>query len=208
VGKLARSSKLRRLKPSEKSISKAKSNTLVSSIPSSLPSTFEAPFLGSLYFLTPPSGLLTAYIVVMASAIPSSHWLFHWSLVAKLRLAFADGLGYGSSRIHLRSTLVLPLNGHRDELDGRILWLALFSFPFDKEDPLPIPFSACSTILCFGRWRWNDYIEKELWVSQLHALACSMDGSHCIWRLVLFVYILGSTAIHKSTYLPCDAIKY
>jgi hypothetical protein len=76
VGKQARSSKLRRLKPSEKSISKAKSNIFVPSIPSSLPSTFEAPFLGSLYFLTPPSGLLTAYMVVMASAIPSSHWLF------------------------------------------------------------------------------------------------------------------------------------
>jgi hypothetical protein len=150
VGKQAQSSKLRRPKPSAKSISRAKSNTFVPSIPSSLPSILKLRFSDLFIFSHLPVGCVTPlawllwhlrYLRVTGCSI--GRW---WrSFTTK---HFDDGLGYGSSRIHLRSALVLPSNGYRDELDGRMLWLAFFFFPSSIRKPFTDTLSCLFDDFC------------------------------------------------------------
>jgi hypothetical protein len=163
VGKQAQSSKLRRPKPSVKSISRAKSNTLVPSIPSSLPSILKLRFSDLFIFSHLPVGCVTPLA-----------WL-----IKHLRYLRITGCSIGRwwrsfTTKHLMMDWLRIIMYSSTECSGspfkrvprRIGWTnvvaCVFLFPFLDSKPFTDTLSCLFDDFCAsGRLRWNDYIERS-----------------------------------------------
>jgi len=131
-------------------------------------------------------------------AIPSSHWLFHWSLVTKFTTK--NLMDWATDHQSFIYSVSPPIDGHRADLDVRMLWLTISFFSYRFDDPLPIPFPALIVRrpLCFGR-SWSDGCIDGVEVGVFRHLRALHEWVICIRRLACALCRVHTTIAATST---------